>query len=236
MLQAPERESLERTIETLAAAVADLPRSEFHPELACLVAWSAAVLEHFPVGLLRKVAEVMSINCALEDVGRRQLHQFLLSCRLEPRLEGLVRTEPSLEALLTEEAQPCLECFTRQSRDATESKMQQAVSQALRQRLPVGSQVVDEFVDATTGYSIDCYIPNAPLPEGTAAPAGDKGVAVEVDGPHHFLRNSRRLQGRTIIKHMHLRRAGACHSLARLYALLPACASARLVTRDPSAS
>jgi hypothetical protein len=57
------------------------------------------------------------------------------------------------------------------------------------------AQIREETIDPDTGYSIDIVVQ-----------CGDArgGVALEVDGPSHFLRDTRDPTGATVMKRRHL--------------------------------
>jgi hypothetical protein len=79
------------------------------------------------------------------------------------------------------------------------SALQQTVAETLQQ---IGACVQQEAVDARSGYSIDCLV------LGWQEHKNVK-VAVEVDGPSHFIRKSGESQGRsangaTMMKRRHL--------------------------------
>ena len=87
----------------------------------------------------------------------------------------------------------CLEAFT--SQEGTPSELQRDVAAAV---LRCGAAFEEEAVDAESGYSIDILVR-----EG-----GGKGVAIEVDGPSHFLGGGRALKGSTVLKRRHLAQLG----------------------------
>ncbi|KAJ1486407.1 hypothetical protein T484DRAFT_2333305 [Baffinella frigidus] len=210
-LEPKVREELEEAIGVLADAVVTTRETTFPAELAAIIAWSCSVLEYFHPPLISKVMQVLTAafeKGAMDDVGLRQTHQFLLSCSLVPELRALVEDGGALSELKDVEKGQCLQSFLKQSTHFESSALQRDVGSVLSKM--TDAKITEEFIDETLGYSIDLFISGAPLlsTEGGTGGGDCPGVAVEVDGPFHFLKSSERLQGRTIIKRQHLACAG----------------------------
>ena len=89
--------------------------------------------------------------------------------------------------------QACRNAFLTHGK--TSSRLQSDVVQSIRAR---GVQVKEEHRCETSGYSIDALVT---LKNG-------EQVAVEVDGPFHFVGRSKQPAGPTLLKHRQLRRLG----------------------------
>jgi hypothetical protein len=89
--------------------------------------------------------------------------------------------------------QACLDAFI--TLGATPSRMQSDVVREIRSR---GFQVEEEHRCETSGYSIDALV----------TLKNEEQVAVEVDGPSHFVGRSKQPTGPTLLKHRQLRRFG----------------------------
>jgi hypothetical protein len=113
----------------------------------------------------------------------------LLTCELELSGAGLdassFRDLREIEALVGER---CLASFKLKA--GTSSRLQHDVASSLR---GLGLQVEEEAIDDRSGYSIDILVTK-----------GVGRVAVEVDGPTHFLGGGREVNGSTSLKRRHL--------------------------------
>ena len=89
--------------------------------------------------------------------------------------------------------QVCRDAFT--THEETSSRLHSDVVREIRSR---GVQVQEEHRCETSGYSIDALVT---LNNG-------EQVAVEVDGPSHFVGRSKQPAGPTLLKHRQLRRFG----------------------------
>ena len=87
----------------------------------------------------------------------------------------------------------CHDAFFEQA--GRPSQLQSDVAREIRSH---GAQVKEEYRCETSGYSIDALVT---LNDGTR-------VAVEVDGPSHFLGRSQQPTGATLLKHRQLRSFG----------------------------
>ena len=90
----------------------------------------------------------------------------------------------------------CLQAFT--ALPTHESLLQHQVEASLRRS---GSDIVQEYRDARSGYSIDILVQQR-------SAAGSTAWAVEVDGPFHFLRDGRTPSGNTLLKRKQLGQLG----------------------------
>ena len=129
-----------------------------------------------------------------------QIHQFLVCCRVEPRL----RLEAINDMWALKET--CRQAF--ESTKTVPSAMQQQVSETLRR---MGMSVEDEVRCPKSGYSIDMILHRHVHDSGRGM-GGEKisstsTWAVEFDGPSHFL-TSRAPTGATLLKRRHLELLG----------------------------
>ena len=128
-----------------------------------------------------------------------QIHQFLVCCRVEPRLR--------LEAIndmwaLQDTCREAFECAK-----AAPSATQQQVSETLRH---IGLSVEDEVRCPKSGYSIDMLVHDKPwgaLVIGGERSSSARTWAVEYDGPKHFLASGAPT-GATLLKRRHLELMG----------------------------
>ncbi|KAJ1487158.1 hypothetical protein T484DRAFT_1787510, partial [Baffinella frigidus] len=157
-----------------------------------------------------------------------QLHQFFLSLSLDRAPDARLPHERRVFLSLSLDRAPdarlphemvalrqtlglaCRDAFA--SISSAPSRLQEDVADTLRAMgLAVREEardplsVCEEARDTLSGYSIDILLP-APAPEalGDTDRPSAPGVAIEVDGPVHFLSDSRALKGRTLIKRRHL--------------------------------
>ena len=190
-------EELLRRLEARAAAVAE----SFNAQDVSNTLWSISSL-----GVLfsSSFSSVFSCRVLLLDSNAvifstshmSQIHQWLLSLELEtPSASNLSSVDVRSLRVWVESKSPraLLQDNTRMS------ALQQTVAETLQQ---IGTCVQQEAVDARSGYSIDCLV------LGWQEHKNVK-VAVEVDGPFHFIRKSGESQGRsangaTMMKRRHL--------------------------------
>ena len=154
---------------------------EFNPQNLANTAWAYAVLD--VVGGLSLVTEgaVDAHEHTFSVQGMRQLHQWALWCS---ERGALSRLPDALRAR-------CQDAFA--SQESQPSLLQSRVVATLR-AMEIN---VSEEVRTQQGYSLDAVVEFR----------GGK-VAVEVDGPTHFVGLSRAPTGSTILKHRQLRSAG----------------------------
>ena len=117
----------------------------------------------------------------------RQLYQWSLWREERDRRSALW---PGLSESLR---QACRDAFIAE--EGKPSKLQSDVAQEIRSRV---SHVEEEHRCEASGYIIDVLVT---LNDG-------KRIAVEVDGPSHFIGRSQQPTGATLIKHRHLRHFG----------------------------
>ena len=154
---------------------------EFNPQNLANTAWAYAVLD--VVGGLSLVTEgaVDAHEHTFSVQGMRQLHQWALWCS---ERGALSRLPDALRAR-------CQDAFA--SQESQPSLLQSRVVATLR-AMEIN---VSEEVRTQQGFSLDAVVEFR----------GGK-VAIEVDGPTHFVGLSRAPTGSTILKHRQLRSAG----------------------------
>ena len=160
----------------------------FNEQALSNTAWAFAVADPSSADELFGTASFTTRCAHLEssfpDNALTQLHQWSL-WREERGAQW-----PGLPESLRE---ACRDVFT--TSEETSSRMQSDVVREIRLR---GVQVEEEHRCETSGYSIDALVT---LNNG-------EQVAVEVDGPSHFVGRSKQPTGPTLLKHRLLRRFG----------------------------
>jgi hypothetical protein len=185
----------------------------FNPQAVANVLWALAVMgQGGSVGTLDVLidffaARIHDVSGQLTVEVKFQLHQWLLSCDL-----GLVAgaSLPSGVARVKQKmGEECLQAFS--GHVTRDSRLQRDVAAALR-RVVSETEIVEEYRDARSGYSIDVLVRRGPAASSTGGggsleePAGD--WAVEVDGPFHFLGDGRTPSGGTLLKRKQLGQLG----------------------------
>ena len=160
----------------------------FNEQILCTMAWAFAVLDIraadalFSTSFFTTRCAHLETSFALTDL--IQLHQWSLwreeRGALWPGLPTSLR-HACLEAFVAEEGKP--------------SRLQSDVVREIRSR---GFNVEEEHRCKVSGYSIDALVNLK----------GGEQIAVEVDGPTHFLGNSQQPTGATLLKHRQLRYFG----------------------------
>jgi len=145
-------------------------------------------LVHTMVQRLVSLGKAAACNAA----SLSQLHQFFVSCIVEPRFR--VEAINDLQSL----QEKCRGAF--QGERLTPSVTQQQVSGMLRQ---MGYSVEDEFFCPRSGYSIDMLVKDSALGIGGERRSKGGVWAVEFDGPSHF-HASGVPKGSTLLKRRHL--------------------------------
>jgi hypothetical protein len=127
-----------------------------------------------------------------------QLHQFFLTCSVEPRL--VVDARLVVEAIKDIQSlkDTCRLAF--EGAQTTPSATQQQVSETLRQ---MGLSVEDEVRCPKSGYSIDMLVHDSALEIGGERSSTGGLWAMEFDGPWHFLASGAPT-GATLLKRRHL--------------------------------
>ena len=143
---------------------------------------------HTLVQRLVSLGEAASFNTLLLS----QVHQFFVSCSVEPRLR--MEAVDDMWAL----KETCLEAFV--CAKAAPSGTQQQVSETLRH---MGMSVEDEVRCPKSGYSIDMMVHDSCRGMGGERSSSTGTWTVEFDGPSHFLK-SRAPTGATLLKRRHL--------------------------------
>lgn len=185
--------------EAIAAEAARRELRDFNAQALSNMAWAFAVLDVAPEAPLFE-SSLFADRCTVMadhfvgpfDAPLSQLHQWSLW-----REEQGAKWPPLPEALRTR----CREAFVARNdrpppKARPKSGMQGEVSDALRKL--GGAKVRDEVICPASGYSIDAVVE-----------IGDgRPVAVEVDGPAHFVGESHQPTGSTVIKRRQLRNFG----------------------------
>ena len=154
----------------------------------CNIAWALAVFDTPSAGELFRTAS-FTTRCARFDAsfsreGLSQLHQW--SLWHEERGESWPGLPESLQ-------QACRDAFVEE--EGQPSQLQSDVVREIRSR---GFNVEEEHRCKVSGYSIDALVT---LNDG-------QQIAVEVDGPSHFVGRSHKSTGATTLKHRQLRYFG----------------------------
>jgi hypothetical protein len=168
--------------------------------------WAACLFSlHFDPGhgwrwvhLVQRLVTLGKVAC-FNTAQLCQVHQFFVSCSVEPRL----RMEAINDMWALKET--CREAFvcTKTAASAA-SKTQQQVSETLRH---MGLLVEDEVRCPKSGYSIDMIVHDSGRRMGGERISSTSTWAVEFDGPSHFL-TSRAPTGATLLKRRHLELLG----------------------------
>jgi hypothetical protein len=158
-----------------AAAEARARLPHFTPTELANLAWALTVLEVYDVGLFKEVFERAAADEGLQMLQEGDLNQLyqvycLLRLQAPEAVKGIGR-----ELLLAMEAA----WATSKEREKRTTKRQAAVAKVL-ENLQIRHEVEAE-------HDIDILLP-------------EHGVALEVDGPAHFLRNTGHPMGHTIMK------------------------------------
>ena len=164
----------------------------FKPQALANTVWAYATADCYHQALLADCSRVISDSLARDpsrwSEGRRQLHQWQLWLSLERGADG--------QQHLLSECQRKLCCDAMQGTEVTISRLQRSVAAALA---AVQHGFEEEHLEPRTGYSLDLALPSS-------------RVAVEVDGPSHFLlpdgRGVRKPNGPTLLKRRLLAAAG----------------------------
>jgi len=170
----------------------------FNPQDLANTAWAYATADHYHQALLADCSRVISDSLARDpsrwSEERSQLHQWQLWLSLERGADG--------QQHLLSESQRKLCCDAMQDTQVTISEFQRSVAVALAALSPVAAVqhgFEEEYLEPRTGYSLDLALPST-------------RVAIEVDGPSHFLlpdgRGARKPNGPTLLKRRLLAAAG----------------------------
>ena len=171
-----------------AIATEAAPRvREFNPQGLANLAWAFAVIDVRVPALFEAHAFVRQCEASTEEFSPaniRQLHQWQLWLKLEQRGPEWPLLPPAL-------AEKCHAAFCE--REGEPSDLQMQVTKTLR---ALGMEPREEH-RTPSGYTIDAVVTHERLE-----------VAIEVDGPSHFLGRSRTPTGATTIKRRQLRAEG----------------------------
>lgn len=182
----------------LCSRVGQMSR-EFNLQEVSNLLWGFAVFSRIGEGVdvLLALRDQLVSECVGEeewtDTHRRQIHQFLLCLELESTESSLSdAVQCSLQEIKGHIAATCRQSFS--SIAAAPSQMQCNVAQTVSM---LGVEIDEEAIDERSGYSIDIVIRSGEMP-----------VAIEVDGPSHFLHAARCVTGATSLKRRHLKLLG----------------------------
>ena len=165
----------------------------FNSQNLANMVWAYATADYCHQALLAQCLRTVSASLAQDPSGwssehHSQLHQWQLWLSLECGADGQQHLLPDPQRQLC--------CDAMVATIAQPSGLQRSVADALA---AVRSGFEEEHLEPRTGYSLDLALPSS-------------RVAVEVDGPSHFLlpdgRGVRKPNGPTLLKRRLLRAAG----------------------------
>ena len=163
----------------------------FNEQALSNTAWAFAVFDFPPAdelfGTLSFTSRCAQFEESFSHKGLTQLHQWSL---WREERDGRSTLWPGLSASLR---QACRDAFIAD--EGKPSQLQSDVARAIRSRV---AHVEEEHRCEASGYSIDALVT---LNDG-------KRIAVEVDGPWHFVGRSHQPNGATLLKHRQLRHFG----------------------------
>ena len=189
--RAPPDELLRR-LEARAAAVVE----GFTPQEVSNTLWAFACFsDSWSPSFASLLASKLGDSNQWSHLGLFQIHQFLLACDLDVSL--MSNHEKDVRHLRQSLGIKARACFS--SNDTRESHMQKQVTATLES---LSANVQAEAVDARSGYSIDCLVHGWEHHK-------DVKIAVEVDGPSHFITRgsdgqTKTANGATAMKRRHL--------------------------------
>ncbi|KAJ1488555.1 hypothetical protein T484DRAFT_3613363 [Baffinella frigidus] len=205
-------EKVDRGLLEAMVVHAEATAGEFEPQNVANVLWALAVMDDvvdkdLAVRVDRLAPRILELRDQFTDVGKPQLHQWLLSCELG--LAPGASLPKGVARVKQEMGEECLEAFSR--RGTRESRLQRDVVASLRSA-GLEVEIEEEYRDARSGYSIDVLVRRRSAAGGTGgAKSPDEPAAlwaVEVDGPSHFLGDARTPSGSTILKRRQLAQLG----------------------------
>jgi hypothetical protein len=174
---------------------------EFKPQEVANLLWALAVMGGGLIGIMedlidRLAVRVLQIREDLTVVDKSQLHQWLLWCKLD--MMSSASLPSSVARVKQEMGEECLQLFRGQATKG--SRLQRDVAAALK-RAGSDVEIEEEFCDTRSGYSIDVLVRRR-------SAAGITELAVEVDGPSHFLGDGQTPSGSTLLKRKQLGQLG----------------------------
>ena len=177
--------------DSLAAEFGRRRLCNFTPQSISNMAWALAVFDppaaDEAFGTAGFAMRCAQLETAFSSSELRQLHQWSL-WRQERGASWPALSEPLQRA--------CRDAFVTQ--EGNPSQMQCEVVRAIMSKKSGALAVSQEFRCEVTGYSIDALV----------TLNDEKHVAVEVDGPFHFLGSSQQPTGATLLKQRQLRHFG----------------------------
>ncbi|KAJ1473534.1 hypothetical protein T484DRAFT_1972783 [Baffinella frigidus] len=190
---------------------ATVTADDFDPQNDGNLLWALACFDTSPSQVSVLMVESMAVRLLsmreqLRVEAMRQIHQWLLFCDLHPAWRQ--QLPRSMQKVKEELGGGFRQAF--ESAPVHPSHLQADVAKQLRRSLPE-LEFEEEFVDPTSGYSIDIRAERSGAGNalGCGSMAG-RGWAVEVDGPTHFLQggSERAPTGSTLLKRRQLAQLG----------------------------
>jgi len=175
----------------------------FNPQDLANMIWTYATLGVLPsTDLLASMASQTLVHldqAAFGVLQLQQLHIFLVFLRLEsPSSPAVAASFATVEGRLGDVGRAAMA-----DSPVSESNLQHQVVALVRK---LGFECEEEAKDPVSGYSIDALI----KPSGSNGWEGGSslGIAIEVDGPYHYLSNSEMPNGSTLLKRRLLDKLG----------------------------
>eukprot|EP00284_Hemiselmis_tepida_P002045 CAMPEP_0174951136 /NCGR_PEP_ID=MMETSP1355-20121228/94694_1 /TAXON_ID=464990 /ORGANISM="Hemiselmis tepida, Strain CCMP443" /LENGTH=415 /DNA_ID=CAMNT_0016198783 /DNA_START=36 /DNA_END=1283 /DNA_ORIENTATION=- len=182
-------------------AVAEMRR--FDPQNIANTLWAYATLEMVPgsellSGLAAHGVENLNTGNFISE-HLRQLHLFVVFLKLESSPnDAFVESLTVLEEQLGAAGRAAMA-----DSKATVSDLQRQVVASVKR---LGYDYEEETKDPVSGYSIDLLV--QPSASSGSDYRSTLGIAIEVDGPAHFLSNTRQANGSTLLKRRLLKKLG----------------------------
>ncbi len=167
----------------------------FEEHSLCSMAWAFAVANVFSPALFKDstafvdLCVKMFLNKKLTVKGMSQLHLWSLWISTEIPTAGGKRFRDARNPDKGNELrEACLDLFKRESKSVTPSYLQENVEEVLETLVP---EVAEEAVLEDIGYSVDAL----------CTTSDGRTIAVDVDGPWHFLRYAKETpNAKTVLK------------------------------------
>ena len=165
---------------SVVAAIDDTDHNFMTLSHVSMLSWGIAVLKIRDKDMVQTVCKALTEKLPfMSGADLRQVHGFLISCRLEADLGELCGAEVLAKVEGVDGGRCHKEFQSRSTTHVTMSNMQKEVATLLRS---FGLEVQAEYVDAETGYSIDCLV-TSPKWKVSSFPEGvPRLCAIEVDG------------------------------------------------------
>ena len=168
--------------------------SAFTPQGLSKTAWALAVLDHSDAQLFLTSFLPLAYKMAgrMEIEGKTQSLQYLLFMEDGGHVTAEIKLDPQYVKFM----RMCQEAHETQRITDQASWTQLEISEAVR-RLPGCSDSVSEYLTEDGFFRIDI-----------ALKLNGQKLAIEVDGPYHFLSDGKTLNGRTILRNRLLENRG----------------------------